>query len=45
MRIKSALDELINNPLKMIDLYDSKATDISEMHKSVKQKREEQDNE
>ena len=44
MKIKSALDELINNPLKMLDLYDSKATNIREMHKSVKQKREEQDN-
>ena len=45
MKIKSALDELINNPLKMLDLYDSKATNIREMHKSVKQKREEQDDE
>ena len=45
MRIKSALDELINNPIKIIDLYDSKAANIREMYKSVKQKREAQDNE
>lgn len=44
-KIKTELDELTNNPLKMIELYDSKATDIREMYKSVKQKMEGQDNE
>lgn len=39
MRIKAALDELINNPLGVLNLYDSKAPSIRKMYRSVKQKK------
>ena len=45
MRIKVALDELINNPLKILEIYDGKAKDIRLQYKSVKQLKEEKDNE
>lgn len=44
MRIKAALDELINNPLKILEICDKKAKDVREQYKSVKQKTEESNN-
>lgn len=41
MRIKLAMDELINNPLKILEIYDEKSDDIRERYKSVKQLKEE----
>ena len=38
MKMKSAFDELLENPLKILDLYDSRATDIRESYKPAKQK-------
>ena len=45
MRIKVALDELINNPLKILEIYDGKAKDIRLQYKSAKQLKEEKGNE
>ena len=45
MRIKVVLDELINNPLKILEMYDGKAKDIRLQYKSVKQLKEEKENE
>lgn len=41
MRIKFAMDELINNPLKILEVYDGKSSDIRKQYKSVKQLKEE----
>lgn len=43
MRIKLAMDELINNPLKILEIYDEKSNNIREQYKSVKQLKEESD--
>ena len=43
MKIKSALDEIINNPLKVLEVYDGKATCARQRYKSVKQKTGEKD--
>ena len=45
MRIKVALDELINNPLKILEIYDGKAKDIRLQYKSAKQLKEEKGDE
>lgn len=45
MRIKVALDELINNPLKILEIYDGKAKDIRLQYKSVNQLKEEKGDE
>lgn len=45
MRIKQAIDELINNPLKILKAYDGKAKDIRLQYKSAKQLKEKKDNE
>ena len=45
MRIKVVLDELINNPLKILEIYDGKAKDIRLQYKSVKQLKEEKGDE
>ena len=41
MKIKQALDELVNNPLKILEAYDGKAKDIRLRYKSVRQLKEE----
>lgn len=38
MRIKAAFDEIMNNPLEILELYDSRGKSAREMYKSVKQK-------
>ena len=45
MRIKVVLDELINNPLKILEIYDGNAKDIRKQYKSVKQLKEEKGDE
>lgn len=44
MKIKSALDEIINNPLKILEAYDGKTTCARKQYKSVKQKMKENNN-
>lgn len=44
MQIKSAIDEIIKNPLKILNLCDNDGTPAREIYKSVKQKREEKNN-
>lgn len=38
MRIKAALDKIIEKPLEILELYDSRGKSAREMYKSVKQK-------
>lgn len=44
MQIKAAIDEIIKNPLKILNLCDNDGTLARDIYKSVKQKREEKDN-
>lgn len=44
MQIKSALDEIIKNPLRILQLYQSEQISARNMYKSVKQKTEEHKN-
>ena len=44
MQIKSAIDEIIKNPLKILNLCDNAGTPAREIYKSVKQLKEEKDN-
>ena len=44
MKIRDAIDEIIKNPLKILNLYDNDGTPAREMYKSIKQKMEEKDN-
>ena len=44
MQIKAAIDEILKNPLKILNLYDKDGTPTREIYKSVKQKMEEKYN-
>lgn len=44
MQIKIAIDEILKNPLKILNLYDNGGTPTREIYKSVKQKMEEKCN-
>lgn len=45
MQIKSAIDEILKNPLKILRLCDDNGTPACKIYKSIKQKMEEKGNE